>query len=253
MTGQTDRAEVEPGDTNEPDAPAAENEAPEESKESFDPTPYLHSLRGRGGPEDYLDVRHRLLWLRREHPDAHITTEHIQIDAESAIFRAQVTIPGGGSASGHGSETARDFTDYIEKAETKALGRALNALGYGAQFAESDDDPLPRAAARPPQRLPVRAPESPRPAPPPRPAGPPPPPVRASAPAQVESLPQRRPDPAPTGEPALEDYSWTAFWKWARPLGFDNRDEIEDVVGQSIGSLNPAQVRQLLVEAGRGG
>ncbi len=52
----------------------------------------------------------------------------------TAVFRARVPIPGGGSATGWGSETAGDFRDYLEKAETKAIGRALAALGFGTQF-----------------------------------------------------------------------------------------------------------------------
>ncbi len=56
-----------------------------------------------------------------------------------ALFKAQVSIPGGGSATGWGSETSQDFSDYIEKAETKALGRALAALGYGTQFCHDFD------------------------------------------------------------------------------------------------------------------
>jgi len=110
---------------------------------NFDPSPYFRQLRGRGGsgPQDYLDVKWRLLWLRREHPDAHIVTEHVRIDETSAIFKATVDLPSGGRATGYGSETAGDFGDFIEKAETKAIGRALNALGYGAQFAEGEEDP----------------------------------------------------------------------------------------------------------------
>ncbi|CAA9553051.1 MAG: Phage protein [uncultured Thermomicrobiales bacterium] len=109
---------------------------------NFDPSPYFRQLRGRGGsgPQDYLDVKWRLLWLRREHPDAHIVTEHVRIDETSAIFKATVDLPSGGRATGYGSETAGDFGDFIEKAETKAIGRALNALGYGAQFAEGEED-----------------------------------------------------------------------------------------------------------------
>ncbi len=110
----------------------------------FDPTRYLRQLRGRGGTSDYLDVKWRLVWLRSEHPDAQISTEHITIAGDSAVFKATVAIPGGGSATGYGSETAKDFGDFIEKAETKALGRALLALGYGTQFAQDfgDDDSL---------------------------------------------------------------------------------------------------------------
>ncbi|HET8626469.1 MAG TPA: hypothetical protein VFL91_03570 [Thermomicrobiales bacterium] len=112
----------------------------------FDPSRYVRQLRGRGGAADYLDIKWRLVWLRSEHPDAQITTEHVTITNDLAIFRAVVSIPGGGSASGYGSETARDFGDFIEKAETKALGRALAALGYGTQFAQDFDEDASAAA-----------------------------------------------------------------------------------------------------------
>lgn len=107
--------------------------------EGFDPAKHLRALRGRGGQSDYLDVKWRLVWLRKEHPQAAIVTEAITIAADHAVFRAQVLLPGGGSATGHGSETANDFGDFLEKAETKALGRALAALGYGTQFAQDFD------------------------------------------------------------------------------------------------------------------
>src|SRR5919112_805974 len=113
----------------------------------FDPTPYLRQLHGRGraGGGDYLDVKWRLLWLRKEHPDAEIVTELVQHDPQMAIFKATVSVPTGGKAPGYGSETASDFPDFIEKAETKAIGRALNALGYGAQFGDfqRSDDLMP--------------------------------------------------------------------------------------------------------------
>jgi hypothetical protein len=56
-----------------------------------------------------------------------------------AVFKASVSIPGSGSATGWGSEHYNDFRDYIEKAETKALGRALAALGFGTQFCPDFD------------------------------------------------------------------------------------------------------------------
>ncbi len=52
-----------------------------------------------------------------------------------ARFRAIVTDGKGGRATGTKSECAASFPDYIEKAETGAIGRALAALGYGTQFA----------------------------------------------------------------------------------------------------------------------
>ena len=56
-----------------------------------------------------------------------------------ALFKARITIPDGGEATGWGSETVSDFGEYIEKAETKALGRACAALGYGTQFCSDFD------------------------------------------------------------------------------------------------------------------
>ena len=40
----------------------------------------------------------------------------------------------------YGSESAKDFPDYAEKAATKSLGRALLALGYGAGSAPELDE-----------------------------------------------------------------------------------------------------------------
>lgn len=122
----------------EPQEPAkkATPGAPQANK-AFDPTQYLSKFDNR----DYLEVKWRLLWLRTEHPDARMTTEIVQHNEEGgfALFRAEVEVPAGGKATGWGSETVRDFHDYIEAAETKALGRALAALGYGTQFCQDFD------------------------------------------------------------------------------------------------------------------
>ena len=108
-------------------------------EKTFEPGKYLRNFRGR----DYLEVKWRMVWLRSEHPDASVETELVKQSSPTprgepgiAIFKARVSIPGAGEASGWGSETSTDFRDYIEKAETKALGRALAALGYGTQFCE---------------------------------------------------------------------------------------------------------------------
>lgn len=104
---------------------------------TFDPVKYLSKVTG----SDYLEVKWRLVWLRDRHPDADITTDMVQYDGELglAIFKAHIAIPGGGSATGYGTETARDFRDFVEKAETKAIGRALAALGFGTQFCSDHD------------------------------------------------------------------------------------------------------------------
>ena len=126
----------------------------------FDPTKYLKTIKVRGGTQQaYLPVTARLLWLRADHPDAQLITEALRLDEKSAVFKATVTLPGGAVAVGHGSETAGDFGDFIEKAETKAIGRALTALGYGTEFAEGQDDPTLAAATE----IAPAAPSPPRP------------------------------------------------------------------------------------------
>ncbi|MGI9253001.1 MAG: hypothetical protein ACR2J8_04590, partial [Thermomicrobiales bacterium] len=86
----------------------------------FEPSRYLTTING----SDYLEVKWRLVWLREQHPDARIETDLVSLDHTVAVFKATVTIPGAGSATGWGSEGPDDFRDFIEKAETKAIGRA---------------------------------------------------------------------------------------------------------------------------------
>ncbi len=183
---------------------------PEPASREFDPTPYLRQIRGRGGQtSEYLDVRHRVLWLRTVHPDAQILTELLQIDDGSAVFRASVTIPGGGSATGHGSESRSDFVDFVEKAETKALGRALNALGFGVQFAETEGEETRNTVVR--------------------------------------SMERER-DLRPAGKTAnrTPGQNWTLFWEWARGVGFSSKDEVERALGKTMDGLTPAELQAIL-------
>jgi hypothetical protein len=116
----------------------------------YDPSGDIVDLKGA----DYLQVKFRLKWLRDRHPDAHIETEMTTYDGQSAVFRARVSVPNGGSATGWGSEQYNDFRDFVEKAETKALGRALAALGFGTQFIgdELDGNNGPRIVDSPIER-----------------------------------------------------------------------------------------------------
>lgn len=124
------------------------NEKSERLEKAFDPSRYLTKLPKRArqadgswktAETDYLEVKWRLLWLRTEHADARIETELVSHEDDQWTFKARVSIPDGGSATGWGQETVHDFADACEKAETKALGRALAALGYGTQFCEDFD------------------------------------------------------------------------------------------------------------------
>ena len=99
----------------------------------------LIDLKGKS----YLQVAHRLVWFREEHPDWGITTQMIEHDhqAKMAIFKATITNESGHvMAQGTKVEEAKHFSDYVEKAETGSIGRALAMCGYGTQFAPEFDE-----------------------------------------------------------------------------------------------------------------
>ena len=90
------------------------------------------------GGRYYLPVSARLVWFRDEHPDWRVETEPLELDVERgiAIFRARVMDEQGNVlATGTKMETREGFADFIEKAETGAIGRALAVAGFGTQFA----------------------------------------------------------------------------------------------------------------------
>jgi hypothetical protein len=318
----------------------------------FEPAKHVEQRTIDGRELDYLDVRWRIIWLRREHPEAQITTQHVQLTPEAAVFRVEITIPDGGGASAYGSAAAGDGPRFIELAETRALGRALLALGYGTEhapdFAISEGEPAskktpelppgvtvgpnasrdlpPRVAAALARATPIvdepelsappveqAAPAATQPAEPPappvetpvseQPAAPEPPAADrapragqrggrlAAVPDHGTSRPTAtraepvagRPPPSSEREPARlrpavvaergarpgggyrphapaddeaevdsdedlrADMDWTAFWRWARKKGYDNRDAIERAIGQPIRGRTPKELRTLLL------
>lgn len=155
---------------------------------SFNPKDHLMQLerKDRNGnvisSGDYLQVMWRIVWMREEHTDWSMENEMLQLgktqrnvkvweggkskvekqDVDFALFRATIRDASGRVIStGHGSETSNDFGDFLEKAETKALGRALAAAGFGTQFTGGELDEGERIVDSPvpPQK---KAPESDR-------------------------------------------------------------------------------------------
>ena len=116
----------------------------------FNPNEHMMKLKGK----DYLQVMWRLVWFREDHPDFGINAEALELAEDHAIFKAIITNADGIQVSvGHGSESKRDFGDFIEKAETKAVGRALAMLGYGTQFAADELDEGERIVDSPVNRM----------------------------------------------------------------------------------------------------
>lgn len=115
----------------------------------FDVTKHLIHLQGG---REYLPVAYRLVWFREEHPDFGIATSPVLIDLMKgyAVFHATVTDSTGRTvAEGTKMETARGFPDFLEKAETGSIGRALGVLGYGTQFAPEFDEGVDRIVDSP--------------------------------------------------------------------------------------------------------
>ena len=125
----------------------------------FNPNEHMMKLKGK----DYLQVMWRLVWFREDKPLWNIDTILLEADADHAVFKAVISDENGVQKSaGHGSESKRDFGDYLEKAETKAVGRALAMLGYGTQFTAQELDEGERIVDSPVQRgfqMPAETPE----------------------------------------------------------------------------------------------
>lgn len=97
----------------------------------------LLNLRGK----EYLEVRYRLVWFREEHPEWTIQTEFVSISEKSALAKATILDEEGRIVStSHKFENERGFPDFLEKAETGAIGRALALIGYGTQFCADELD-----------------------------------------------------------------------------------------------------------------
>lgn len=110
----------------------------------------LLDLRGK----PYLQVAHRLVLFREAHPTGIIKTQLLADQNEEATFRAEVYIQAENGqpllvSTGHKSEAKSTFSDYREKAETGAIGRALALAGIGTQFCETDLDEKDRLADSP--------------------------------------------------------------------------------------------------------
>lgn len=114
------------------------------------------SLKGKA----YLPARRRIQWMRGlpiPHPDWTIDTEIVEhergrltkpgpvgvgrVEGGYALVRANIYDQDGRLvATGLKSEYSENFTDYIEKAETGAIARALAVAGFGTESALDLDE-----------------------------------------------------------------------------------------------------------------
>ena len=90
---------------------------------------------------DYLPVAARIAWFRKDHPYWAIITEVEQLADKAIVMKATIKdVTGAIIATARKKETEAGFPDYIEKAETGAIGRALAMCGYGTLQAPEFDE-----------------------------------------------------------------------------------------------------------------
>jgi len=114
--------------------------------ENFNPKDYMSEVQGR----PYMNVKHRIMWFRNDHPTGAIYTEVISQDP--VVIKALVQDGDGKElATAHGSPKQQGVAKSrpYEGAETAAIGRALGFAGYGTQFVEDEDGVVDSPGIRP--------------------------------------------------------------------------------------------------------
>lgn len=136
----------------------------------FDASKYLTKIDTSQGKKDYLPLQGRLLWLTGEVSEYTIETEPLLLDLDRvvevermvwsdeahrkvpvkksaqgvAIYHAVLSIFQDGQlvkrVPGDKMETAVDFADFVEKAQSGAISRCLMFAGFGTAFAIELDE-----------------------------------------------------------------------------------------------------------------
>jgi hypothetical protein len=225
-----------------------------------DPRQALRALIERGEGFSASATMLRLLWMRQDHPSATVNTEPVFLTETSVVVRATITIQGGPGGSGLSAATVDDrdlWAEAVERAETDAISRALDTLGYVLERA-GEDAPSPTVRTSPTPVPPQGGPRSmppvqPRPTPIQRTEESAPPVVNALRRAQ--SRPQAVPPPAeaPKEDDAhLPEYSWTGFWNAAKAFGLDAK-RVEEILGRPAHQSSPKEAVEALQAAGAWG
>jgi hypothetical protein len=153
----------------------------------FNPSEHLLNIGTDKKPRMYLETKFRLVWLREQHPEAQITTEIVHLDLEKevsaevfewdeqlrksvkvtkhgqgiVIMKATVKLPNGAIGTGTKMQNGAEFSEWLEKCETGAIGRALAGLGYGTASTDEMSEGEGRVVDAPVDRKPSYDPEAP--------------------------------------------------------------------------------------------
>lgn len=120
----------------------------EKTKIKFNPEDHMENIKGKS----YLPVEWRLVWFREEKPNWGIRTEIVENTQTQAVMRAIIFSDDGKIiATAHKKEDKAGFGDFMEKAETGAIGRALAMCGFGTQFSPEFEEGGERIVVDAPQ------------------------------------------------------------------------------------------------------
>lgn len=116
--------------------------------EKFNPKEHLRRIESESGTSYYLDTKDRIVWFRKTFPLGRVYKKLIDSNEESATFEVRVYVDrndpyenfiANGFATRRKDETNAEFgMNFIESAETAALGRALKDAGFGTQSCGMD-------------------------------------------------------------------------------------------------------------------
>jgi len=114
--------------------------------EGFEPKNYLRKEKNDEGVSFYLDTKYRLLWFRLKYANGKIVKIPKALNKEYATFEVRIyadkndaaeNFLANGFASRYKDDTNEKFgLNFVESAETAALGRALKDAGFGTQFCD---------------------------------------------------------------------------------------------------------------------
>jgi hypothetical protein len=110
---------------------------------TYDPSDHFIDLPQGKKTVKYLPVQYRIQWLREDHGDTYgVESTLLEHDRQAgyALFKTTLrNMEGRIIAEAHGWEIKANFPDYIGKAETVAVGRALAYAGFGTVGAAEFD------------------------------------------------------------------------------------------------------------------
>ena len=114
--------------------------------EGFEPKEYLRKEVTEDGVSFYLDTKYRLLWFRLKYDNGKIVKIPKALNKEYATFEVRIyadkndaeeNFLANGFASRYKDDANEKFgLNFVESAETAALGRALKDAGFGTQFCD---------------------------------------------------------------------------------------------------------------------